>query len=77
LVYTSLSVASVLGACTEFELWIAHPALDAPPSVAPWKNWRFWQWGFGGGPGGGDRDAYNGTLAELTEWINSFKNRRA
>jgi GH25 family lysozyme M1 (1,4-beta-N-acetylmuramidase) len=74
LLYTNLSVASLLGDCTEYDLWIAYPALDAPPSVAPWKNWRFWQWEFGGGPGGGDRDAYNGTAADLTEWIGSFKN---
>jgi GH25 family lysozyme M1 (1,4-beta-N-acetylmuramidase) len=74
LVYTNLSVAQQLADCIYHELWIAYPALDAPPSVAPWNTWRFWQWEFGGGPGGGDRDAYNGTLEELTEWIDSFRN---
>jgi lysozyme len=73
LVYTNLSVAQQLPECTYHELWIAYPALDAPPSVAPWKTWRFWQWEFGGGPGGGDRDAFNGTAAELTAWINTFR----
>ncbi|MGD0556413.1 MAG: GH25 family lysozyme [Streptosporangiaceae bacterium] len=76
LLYTNLSVAAVLGNCTEFDLWIAYPSFTAPPNVKPWENWRFWQWGWGGGQGGGDRDAYNGTLADLTEWIDSFKNSR-
>ncbi len=73
LVYTNLSVGALLNRCTGFELFIAYPADTAPPSVAPWPRWRFWQWGFGGGPGGGDRDAYNGTEAELLAWISSFK----
>lgn len=73
LVYSSLSVAALLGNCTTYDLWIAYPAYAAPPSVKPWPNWRFWQWGWGGGQGGGDRDAYNGTVADLTEWINSFR----
>jgi len=72
-VYTNLSVGALLGSCTEFNLFIAYPSLTAPPSVAPWSNWRFWQWQFGGGPGGGDRDAYNGTSEALAAWINSFK----
>jgi GH25 family lysozyme M1 (1,4-beta-N-acetylmuramidase) len=73
LVYTNLNVAQYLGCCTRFDLWIANPALSAPESVAPWKQWRFWQWEFGGGEGGGDRDAYNGTKEEMMVWINSFK----
>jgi GH25 family lysozyme M1 (1,4-beta-N-acetylmuramidase) len=73
-VYTDLSIAAELGDCTRYFLWIAYPAYTAPPSVHPWHNWRFWQWEFGGGPGGGDRDAYNGTLPEMTEWIGTFKN---
>jgi GH25 family lysozyme M1 (1,4-beta-N-acetylmuramidase) len=72
-VYTNLSVAALLKDCTRHFLWIAYPADKAPPNVLPWSNWRFWQWEFGGGPGGGDRDAYNGTLPELTEWIRSFR----
>jgi GH25 family lysozyme M1 (1,4-beta-N-acetylmuramidase) len=76
-VYTDLSIAAVLEGCTEYFLWIAYPSYTAPPNVLPWRNWRFWQWEFGGGPGGGDRDAYNGTLPEMTEWISSFKNPHA
>ena len=73
LVYTNLSVGRLLGSCAHFDLWIAYPADSAPGSVAPWPRWRFWQWAFGGGEGGGDRDAYNGTVAELDAWISSFK----
>ncbi len=72
-VYTNLSVGSLLTSCTQFNLFIAYPSLTAPPSVAPWPNWRFWQWEFGGGPGGGDRDAYNGTQAALMAWLDTFK----
>lgn len=72
LVYTNLSVGALLGSCADFDLWIAYPGDNAPASVAPWAGWRFWQWGFGGGAGGGDRDAYNGTEADLMTWIRSF-----
>lgn len=73
LCYTNLSVGALLGSCTDFDLFIAYPSATAPPSVAPWPKWRFWQWGFGGGQGGGDRDAYNGTVDELGQWIGSFR----
>jgi GH25 family lysozyme M1 (1,4-beta-N-acetylmuramidase) len=72
IVYTSLSVGAQLGSCTDFDLWIAYWSDNAPASVAPWSSWRFWQWGSGGGPGGGDRDAYNGTEADLNTWLSSF-----
>lgn len=72
IVYTSLSVGAHLGSCTHFDLWIASWSDTAPASVAPWPSWRFWQWGSGGGPGGGDRDAYNGTEADLHAWLSSF-----
>ncbi len=72
-VYTDLSIAATLQDCTYHFLWIAYPSYTAPPNVQPWTNWRFWQWEFGGGPGGGDRDAYNGTLPEMSEWIGSYR----
>lgn len=73
LVYTDLAVGSVLGGCTGWDLFIAFYASSAPPSVAPWKTWRFWQWSAGGGIGGSDRDAFNGSPAQLRAWIDSFK----
>lgn len=71
LVYSDLSRLPSLAECAGYPLWIAHPG-GAPASVAPWPDWRFWQWEFGRGADGGDRDAYNGTAAELDAWIASF-----
>jgi GH25 family lysozyme M1 (1,4-beta-N-acetylmuramidase) len=73
LLYTNLSVAAHLGACTGYGLWIAHPGTVAPVDVSPWKTWRYWQWSFGGGRGGGDRDAYNGTRADMERWLGTYK----
>lgn len=70
LVYTNLSVGSLLRSCTGYELWIAYPSNSAPASVAPWRTWRFWQWGTVSGV---DRDAYNGTKADLLAWAARFK----
>jgi GH25 family lysozyme M1 (1,4-beta-N-acetylmuramidase) len=73
LVYTNLSVGRTLGSCTHYDLWIAYPSSHAPADVSPWHNWRFWQWEFGGGIGGGDRDAYNGTTSAMNSWLAPFK----
>jgi GH25 family lysozyme M1 (1,4-beta-N-acetylmuramidase) len=70
LVYTNRSVGSLLRSCTRYDLIIAWPSNVAPPSVAPWNTWRMWQWGIVSGT---DRDAYNGTRADLDAWIASFK----
>lgn len=77
MVYTNLTVAGALRSCTACPLFIAAPGLTAPTSVAPWKDWVLWQWAFGGGPGGGDRDAFNGTAAQLRAWIASYKPKPA
>jgi lysozyme len=65
LVYSDLSVAATLTSCTGYDLWVAWPSDTPPPSVAPWKTWRLWQWQMTGL----DRDAYNGTPAEMTAWL--------
>jgi lysozyme len=74
IVYTTLSGIGFLGDCHKYQLWIAHPSDTAPTpaQVSPWENWRFWQWEFGGGPGGGDRDAFNGTEAEMQTWLDTY-----
>lgn len=72
-IYTMGSMLSALAPCTAFDLWIAHPGSVAPASVAPWKTWRIWQYASSGGPGGGDRDGYQGSKAKLHTWINSYK----
>lgn len=68
LVYTDLSAARSLTSCTGCDLWIAWPSDTAPPDVSPWKTWRLWQWRLTGL----DRDAYNGTAAEMTAWLAGF-----
>ncbi len=52
-------------------LWFAHPAATAPTQaqIAPFRRWRYWQWGIVAGT---DRDAYNGTAAELATWLGGF-----
>lgn len=69
LVYSNLSVGSQLSSCTDYPLWIAWPSMSAPPSVKPWPNWTFWQWGVVSNI---DRDAFNGTAADLDAWINTY-----
>lgn len=68
LVYSDLSMLPSLPSCAEsYDLWVAWPSGTAPASVAPWKTWRLWQWG----ETGTDRNAFNGTAAELQFWLDS------
>jgi lysozyme len=76
LVYTNHAVGALLGPCTDYPLWIAAPGLTAPTDVSPWKTWHLWQWQFGGGPGGGDKDAFNGNRAAMAKWIASYRKPR-
>jgi len=71
LVYSNLSVGSQLSSCTGYPLWIAWPSSSAPGNVSPWGKWTFWQWGIAGGI---DRDAFNGTAADLRAFIDSYAN---
>lgn len=66
--YTDLSVAKVLSSCTAYDLWIAWPSSTAPADVSPWRAWRLWQWHMTGL----DRDAWNGTPAEMAAWIATY-----
>jgi GH25 family lysozyme M1 (1,4-beta-N-acetylmuramidase) len=72
LTYTNESVGHTLTSLAWTQLWIAFPSATAPTSIFPWKSWKFWQWQFGGGPDGGDQDAYAGTEAEMQDWLNKF-----
>jgi lysozyme len=65
LVYSDLSVAKGLTSCTGYDLWVAWPSDTPPASVSPWKTWRLWQWQMTGL----DRDAFNGSAAEMTAWL--------
>lgn len=71
LVYSDLSVAATLTSCTGYDLWVAWPSDTAPTSVAPWSTWKLWQWN----ETTLDKDAYNGTAAEMQTWINSIADR--
>lgn len=73
LTYTDLAVGAFLGqvAFAGYPLWIAYPSLSFPASVYPWSKsaTRFWQWEFGGGIGGGDRDAFMGSAADMRKYL--------
>jgi GH25 family lysozyme M1 (1,4-beta-N-acetylmuramidase) len=71
-VYTDESVGHTLDGCQKYPLWMAYPGAVAPTNIAPWTRWTFWQWGFGNGQGGGDSDAFNGTVADMKAWIKTY-----
>jgi lysozyme len=52
-----------------YPLWLAYPASAAPGTPPPWHRWTFWQWGARDGT---DADAFNGTAAQLDDWIAGF-----
>ena len=73
-VYTFIDFARQ-GNCAGLEddpLWLAYPSATAPVSPPPWHRWTFWQWGTRTGT---DADAFNGTVAQLDDWIASFRPR--
>lgn len=70
IVYSDLSVTRTLTSCTGYPLWVAHPSDAAPSSVAPWDRWTLWQWS----ETDLDKDAYNGTEAEMRAWLDSAAN---
>lgn len=72
LVYASTSKLKDLGEAVAYPLWAAAWRATAPADVAPWHKWVFWQYAPGGGADGGDKDAFNGTAAELDAWIASY-----
>lgn len=70
-VYTFIDFAKQ-GNCaglTRYPLWLAYPAASAPATPPPWTRWTFWQWGTRSGV---DADAFNGTAAQLDQWIASY-----
>jgi GH25 family lysozyme M1 (1,4-beta-N-acetylmuramidase) len=52
-----------------YPLWLAFPNNTAPVPPPPWARWTAWQWGIRNGV---DRDAFNGTAGDLTDWLRSF-----
>jgi GH25 family lysozyme M1 (1,4-beta-N-acetylmuramidase) len=72
LVYASTGKLPALGEASAYPLWAAEWRASAPTDVAPWHKWVFWQYAPGGGADGGDKDAFNGTAADLNAWIASY-----
>lgn len=69
--YTMISFATG-GECAglgKYPLWLARPGSTAPAAPPPWARWTFWQWGTRNGD---DADAFNGTVAQLHAWVDSF-----
>jgi lysozyme len=63
------------GNCASLEkypLWLAVYQSATPGAPAPWSSWRFWQSG-SSSSGGYDDNVFNGSAAELTQWINSYQ----
>lgn len=71
LVYTNHDTGQHLKSCTGWPLWFAWPSPTAPPPelIAPWEEWRLWQYGEIGSV---DADAANGTAGVLDEWIGAY-----
>jgi GH25 family lysozyme M1 (1,4-beta-N-acetylmuramidase) len=69
LVYSDLNVLPSLGQCTGYPLWVTWPSATAPASVEPWSTWTLWQWGIVSNT---DRDAFNGTAADMEAWIKTY-----
>jgi GH25 family lysozyme M1 (1,4-beta-N-acetylmuramidase) len=69
LVYSDLDVLPSLGQCTGYPLWVTWPSATAPASVEPWSTWTLWQWGTVSNT---DRDAFNGTAADMDAWIKTY-----
>lgn len=54
-------------------LWVSNYGVSCPSVPSPWKNWTFWQGGqrsnIPGMYGPCDTDVFNGTLAQLQEFV--------
>jgi len=53
-----------------YPLWLAIYQSATPGAPAPWSAWKFWQ---SGETSNQDDDVFNGTGAELSQWISSFQ----
>ena len=68
--FFSFITAGNCAGLSSYPLWLADFQSTAPPAPAPWSRWTFWQ---SGASSNHDNDVFNGTPAELTEWIGSFQ----
>jgi len=55
----------------KYPLWLAIFQSAAPAGApSPWSAWHLWQ---SGGSSNHDNDTYNGTAAQLQQWIDSYQ----
>jgi hypothetical protein len=71
IIYSDLSFLPNLGSVKHYALWLADYNPTPPKSVAPFSTWTFWQ--FTDSPV--DKDAFNGSAAQLEAWINGYKKK--
>jgi lysozyme len=58
-----------------YPLWVAEYGVSEPKSVNGWNAWTFWQYsetGYMGGLNPADLDYFNGSLEDLSAFINSL-----
>jgi len=74
--YTMESVGQNLHATARAHplLWFAHPSATAPTAaqIAPFRHWKFWQWGQVAGV---DKDAFDGTKPHLATWLEGYTSK--
>jgi GH25 family lysozyme M1 (1,4-beta-N-acetylmuramidase) len=57
---------------SDYPLWLAIYQSATPGAPAPWKSWLIWQ---SGGTSNHDDDLYNGSAADLSQWIASYQSQ--
>ncbi|MGE3641906.1 MAG: GH25 family lysozyme [Pirellulales bacterium] len=83
IIYTGSSFASsyVESDLTKYPLWLANwnytpPSVPPRTAYSPWRSFAFWQYTDSGSvngiPATVDRDVFNGTMAQLTQYMPTF-----
>jgi GH25 family lysozyme M1 (1,4-beta-N-acetylmuramidase) len=67
--YWSFITSGNCAGLEKYPLWLAIFQNATPGAPPPWKAWTFWQSGSGTGF---DDDVFNGSAAQLNQWIKSF-----
>jgi len=55
---------------SDYPLWLAVFQSTTPGAPPPWESWLFWQ---SGGTSDHDDDVFNGSAADLSQWIASYQ----
>jgi GH25 family lysozyme M1 (1,4-beta-N-acetylmuramidase) len=57
---------------SDYPLWLAIYQNATPAAPPPWNSWLIWQ---SGGTSNHDDDLYNGSAADLSQWIASYQSQ--